>query len=149
MSLVWSILSIIASTFCLRMSVHVYKNAWARRLQANLYSVPFFYNHQQYQLLYRIRRKPSQFTRVLGMRQEYEGHEDVSEEIRELMGPNEDFNGVHVTPHQLGFKDLIFFYGDDICGEFQEFDIITFDKQDDIDMNDNNDPNDKQHASVE
>ena len=99
-------------------------------MASNLYLIPWRYHGVEYTIPFRISRRPSLFSMVLGLRtnRDVESTEDVTTEIRAVMGPNEDFNGVAMSPTLLGFDELIFFYGDDIVLEVKGTEIIRFDE---------------------
>ena len=50
-----------------------------------------------------MKRKPLKITEVIA-----DEKDTVTDTIKPLLGPNEDFNGVSVTPKQLGYESLEF-----------------------------------------
>lgn len=89
-------------------------------LENNHYCVDYDYMNQHYQILLPCKKGPKKILKVTS------GELDVSEKILPLLGPHENFHGLTVTPHVLGFDKLEFhhLYGD--VFKYEEHDEILF-----------------------
>lgn len=86
---------------------YVYLIVWQRMNQTvlhvhkNVYEIQYALHDHVYKVRTRVRRGPSNIIQILN----HQG-EDVTDEVRTYLGPNEDFHGQCMTPNDLGFEEL-------------------------------------------
>lgn len=66
------------------------------------YIVSYTYKGNPYKLLFRTKRGPMKIQSI------YNGDNDVTDIVKQYLGPNEDCHGLNVTPHDIGYDGLIF-----------------------------------------
>lgn len=70
-------------------------------LQKNNYEIQYALHDRIYKIRTRSRRTPTQIMDV----QDHEGN-DITEEVRSYLGPNEDFHGQRLRPFDIGYERL-------------------------------------------
>lgn len=72
--------------------------------KGNRYSLTYKYGSNSYKICWKGKRGPQKITQITN-----EINEDVTQIVKAFMGPSENFHGLHLTPHDLGFESLTFY----------------------------------------
>jgi hypothetical protein len=85
----------------------------------NLVMLPYMFRGKHYKILIPIARGPSRVRQVFN-----QIHRDVTDQVKEYMGPNEDFHGFNPSPSMMGYDELHITFSDAEDKSFMANDII-------------------------
>lgn len=91
------------------------------KFNKKLYQLKYKFRDKEYIVLVKICKGPK---KILMIKDEYDN--DVTEVVKQYLGPNEDFHGNPCTPKKINFQILHFFTIDDKKFSYKGNDIINF-----------------------
>ena len=89
------------------------------KLTKSRYQLEYMYNDRIYKIIIPMKRGPKHIVSIYD-----EMMEDITNEIRPYLGPNENFHSVEITPRQLNHKQLHFLLRDEHMLTFNENEIM-------------------------
>lgn len=89
------------------------------KLTKSRYQLEYVYNDTMYRIIIPIKRGPKHIVSVYD-----ENMQDITNQIRPYLGPNEDFHSVETTPRQLNHKQLHFLLRNENMVTFNENETI-------------------------
>ena len=95
------------------------RNSNVEKKGKNKYILNYTIGKNEYKILLKKKLIPSSISCVWDR-----NGKDVTYEVKQFMGPNEDFYGANVTPTDMGFEYLLFETKDDEQFSFGAFSII-------------------------
>jgi hypothetical protein len=93
----WVVLKVLTKYFYLKLLQTIYITVV--HLNKNTYEIQYALHDKIYKIRTHARRGPSKIVRILD-----HVDNDITEDVRTYMGPNEDFHGQSVCPQDIGYE---------------------------------------------
>lgn len=85
-----------------------------------MHIITYYFNNNPYKIIHKHGRKKVFITKISS------NDEDVTKNVKQFLGPFDDFHGCQISPIDMGYKKLRFEFANDKILEFEEKDKITF-----------------------
>jgi len=117
----WKQNYIIVKIFMKYMYLKLLQNMYitVSHLYKNTYEVQYILHDKIYKIRTHVKRGPSKIIQILDHLDD-----DVTEDVRSYLGPNEDFHGQFICPHDIGYENLYIFLRNGDTLSFKENDVI-------------------------
>jgi len=92
----------------------------AKKVSKHKYEIHYTFNNKKYRIKLPILRGPKRICKIINKRDE-----DITERIKEYLGPNENFLGFIYSPYDFDEEELTFEMFDGTSKTFRENEIIT------------------------
>jgi len=93
----WVVLKILTKYLYLKLLQNIYITVV--HLHKNTYEIQYVLHDKIYRIRTHVRRGPSKIVQILDHLDN-----DITEDVRTYMGPNEDFHGQSVCPQDIGYE---------------------------------------------
>lgn len=92
----------------------------------NQYEIQYVLNDRIYKVRTRVKRGPPHIIQV----KDDDGN-DITDDFRCYVGPNEDFHGQHTTPHDIGYNQIIICFRNGLEITYGASDTLSLYKKED------------------
>lgn len=93
-----------------------------RHVRRNHYEIQYILHDNVYKIQTKVKRGPSNIERIMDHQ-----NNNITEEVRSYLGPNEDFHGQLIRPFDLGYEKLHVEFRNGDESSFETNDLIVFD----------------------
>lgn len=93
----WIVVKILAKYCYLKLIQHMYLTVV--HLHKNTYEIQYILHDKIYRVRTKVKRGPSKIIQILDHLDN-----DITDEVRSYLGPNEDFHGQSVCPQDMGYE---------------------------------------------
>lgn len=85
----------------------------------NKYEIQYVLHDHLYKVRTMVKRGPPRIIQV----KDHDGN-DITDEFRSYVGPNEDFHGQHTTPNDIGYNQIVIVFRDGMEATYEATDQL-------------------------